>query len=82
MIGNWFKRKIQISPANAAREDLECFIASLRGASDEDLGMLIANATTIRASHAIRLASRKHARLTYTGRWNGKGSTPPRKSRT
>lgn len=48
MIGNWFKRKIQISSANAAKEDLERFVASLRGASDEELGMLIATATTIR----------------------------------
>jgi len=48
MIKNWLKRKVQIASANAAQEDLERFIASLRGASDEELGILIATATIIR----------------------------------
>lgn len=48
MIGNWLKRKIQLSSVKAAQEDLERFISSLRGASNEELGMLIATATIIR----------------------------------
>ena len=48
MIGNWLKRKIQISAVKAAQEDLERFISSLQGASNDELGTLIAIATIIR----------------------------------
>lgn len=48
MIGNWLKRKIQLSSVKAAQEDLERFMLSLRGASNGELGMLIAIATIIR----------------------------------
>ena len=57
MIRNWLKRKVQIASANAAQEDLERFIASLRGASDEELGMLIATATPSSAGQSAGLAS-------------------------
>jgi hypothetical protein len=48
MIGNWLKRKIQIASVRAAREDLERFNASLRGATDGQIGMVVAIATIIR----------------------------------
>ena len=48
MIGNWFKRKIQRAAVKEAREDLESFIFSLKGVSDEELGMVVAGATVIR----------------------------------
>ena len=48
MIGNWFRRKIWRASVKSAREDLESFVLSLRGASDQELGMVVAMATTIR----------------------------------
>jgi len=48
MIGNWLKRKVQLAVVKNAREDLERFVSSLRGATGEELGFLVANATIIR----------------------------------
>jgi hypothetical protein len=48
MIGNWLKRKVQIASVRAAREDLDRFNASLRGATDREIGMVMAIATIIR----------------------------------
>ncbi len=50
MIGNWFKRKIQIASVKTATEDLERFLKSLRGTSDEEIGMLVVVATMIRVN--------------------------------
>jgi hypothetical protein len=48
MIGNWLKRKTQLAVVKSGREDLERFVSSLRGFTDEELGLLVANATIIR----------------------------------
>jgi hypothetical protein len=48
MIGNWLKRKIQLASVRGAREDLERFNASLRGATDAEIGMVVGIATIIR----------------------------------
>ncbi|MBL4927934.1 hypothetical protein [Fuscibacter oryzae] len=47
MLG-WIKRKVEISSAKAATEDIERQIAMLKGADDDDLGLLIASATFYR----------------------------------
>ena len=57
-MGNWLKRKIQIASVKAATEDLERFLKSLRGASDEEIGMLVVVATMIRVN--LRKKGRLH----------------------
>jgi hypothetical protein len=48
MIGNWLKRKVQRKTAEATRDDLQRFVWSLRGATADELGAIVAVATTIR----------------------------------
>lgn len=48
MIGNWFKRRIQLAAIKGGTEDLQRFVTSLRGQSGEELGMLVALATLLR----------------------------------
>lgn len=48
MLVNWLKRKIQRAGVRGAREDLESFVESLRGQSDEELGMVVAIAAIVR----------------------------------
>lgn len=42
---NWLKRKAQLAIIRSAEEDIDRFIASLRGADVEDLRMIVAVAT-------------------------------------
>ena len=48
MLGRWLKRRIQLAGVRGGTEDLERFITSLRGQSDEELGMLVGLATLLR----------------------------------
>lgn len=70
MIGNWLKRKIQIASVRGAREDLERFNASLRSATDGQIGMVVAIATVIRLRLTV---SGRLPRNAFTGRVPGRG---------
>ena len=50
IFANWFKRKLQRATAKGAIEDLERFIASLRGLSDEEVGGAVAFAAVTRVA--------------------------------
>jgi hypothetical protein len=45
---NWVKRRLEITAVNGAVEDLQRCILGLKGASDQEVGMAVANATVIR----------------------------------
>ena len=42
---NWLKRKAQLAVINSAEQDIDRFLASLRGASVEELSLIVALAT-------------------------------------
>ena len=48
MIRRWIAQRIQRAAVRSGTEDLERFVTSLRGQSDEELGMLVATATVLR----------------------------------
>jgi hypothetical protein len=48
MIGKWIKKKVYDAGYKSGLEEIERFILSLRGQSDEEVGMLLAIATVIR----------------------------------
>jgi hypothetical protein len=48
MFGNWIKKRVQLASVRSVTHDLERFVLSLRGHSDEENGMVIAIATIIR----------------------------------
>ena len=48
MIGQWIKKKIYNAGYKSGLEEIERFILSLRGQSDEEIGMLLAIANLIR----------------------------------
>lgn len=50
MLGNWLRRKIRNAGAKAGAEDLDRFVLSLKGQSDDDLSMLVALATLLRGN--------------------------------
>jgi len=50
MLGNWFKRRAQLASIKAVTADIERFILSLRGQSDEENGMLVAIAAIVRVN--------------------------------
>src|SRR5690606_22516782 len=48
VLGRWFKRRIQLAAVRGGTEDLERFVTSLRGQSDDELGALVGLATLLR----------------------------------
>jgi hypothetical protein len=54
MLGSWVKRKIQRAGVRGAREDLESFVESLHGQSNEELGMVVAIAAILRTELQAR----------------------------
>ena len=50
MIGQWVKKKIYNAGYKSGLEEIERFILSLRGQSDEEIGMLLALANLIRVN--------------------------------
>jgi len=58
MLSIWFRRRNQVAPVEGAREDLERFVDSLRGMSDEEIGKVVAFAAL------TRVALRKSGALT------------------
>lgn len=49
MLG-WLKRRAELASLRAATEDLDRFLAGLQGATSEELGVLVAIATFLRAN--------------------------------
>jgi hypothetical protein len=50
MFSNWLKRRVEIASVRSATQDLERFVASLRGMSDLELATLVVIATAVRMS--------------------------------
>jgi hypothetical protein len=50
MLSIWFRRRDQVAPVEGAREDLERFVDSLRGMSDEEVGRVVAFAAIARVA--------------------------------
>lgn len=48
MIGKWLRRKLELKAAKAALEDIDRFTLGLKGASDNEVGFVVAQATIVR----------------------------------
>jgi hypothetical protein len=48
MLGGWLRRKTELATVKGAREDLERFVESLRGMSDEEVGSVVGMAALVR----------------------------------
>jgi hypothetical protein len=50
MLSIWFRRRDQLAPVDGVREDLERFVDSLRGMSDDEVGAVVAFAAIARVA--------------------------------
>lgn len=50
MLGGWLRRKTELATIKGAREDLERFVESLRGMSDEEIGAVVGMAALVRTA--------------------------------
>jgi hypothetical protein len=50
MLRGWLRRKTELATIKGAREDLERFVESLRGMSDEEIGAVVGMAALVRTA--------------------------------